>query len=395
MNNEIIDRKIKAFDYNEARIKNALNIRKEFLKRFPKDKLLSLTKEEYALGVEESRNDSFCYWLETKLEPLGNIHGGTARKFGVFYGKIGKTEKKWQWSKWTNENFDIVKQELYNLVIAGEKRDYDKIEQNELSPMFKGKILATYFPNDYLPVFSFEHIKYFLKQFEIYEYTSLEKTKKQLLKIKNNYAQMKDWDNSKFMYFLYSSFPELKEKDKKEIDEETPEIIAESLQIINDTRNYFPKEKKGYKKGEPYKPDYEKVVKNRNNIGKAGENAVFEYEKKRLSDANRKDLADKVEWISKIDDSQGYDIKSYNEKTGIEIHIEVKTTENDNPDNISFYLTDNELNRLKKDNFCQIYYVFCINKKTPKIRIIGKEKLIRDFDKLANPVLYKINCELK
>ena len=389
MKNEIINKKIKAFKYiDETQIKNALDKREEFLKQFSKDKISSLTKEKYVLGIEESKNDSFCYWLE-RILPFGSIRGANAAKFGVYYGiKKGETKKKWQWTKWTNENFDVIKKELHDLIIAGEEKNYDKIETNKLSPMFKGKILAIYFPKDYLTVYSFKHIRYFLKQFGVDASKSIEKSKKQLLEIKNNYDKIKEWDNNKFVVFLYTTFPEVMKK--KDI---VPEIDSGNIQIITDARGYFSKEKKGEKKRNSGKPDYEKAAKDRNNIGKAGEKAVYEFEKKRLFDANRKDLSDKVEWISKKDDSKGYDIKSYDEKTGFEIHIEVKTTNNNSYNNMSFYLTDNELKKLKEDESC-IYYVFDI-KKAPKIRIVDKEKLLNDFDKLANPILYKIDCELK
>lgn len=286
MNIENINKKIEEFVpvYDKQRVENALKKQEEFIELFPEDKLLDLTKEEYALGVAESKNDSFCYWLETKLESLGNIHGATSAKFGVYYGVIkGDAEKKWRWTNWTQNNFDVIKCELNNLITAGKEKDYEKIDKNKLSPMFKGKVLSVYFPYDYLPIFSFEHIKYFLKQFEIYDYQrSVEKAKNKLLEVKNKNALMKNWDNNKFMYFLYDQF-DVKGKSKKEIDEETPEIVGKELQIIEDkSKNYFPKEKKELKNkaNKLYKPDYEEVARNRNNIGKAGENAVFEFEKR-------------------------------------------------------------------------------------------------------------------
>lgn len=396
MNNEIINNKIEAFVFDEITIKDALLHREEFLKKFPTDQLINLTKENYAQG--KGKQDTFTYILERKLSPLGEIRGHFASSFGVYFGKEGKDiEKKWRWTAWTHEDFDNIKQELIDLISAGKAKDYEKIDKNKLSTMLKGKILATYFPDDYLPVFSFEHIKYFLKQFgELNYQNSVEKSKARLLEIKNNYDKIKEWDNQKFMYFLYSPLFDVKNKSKKEIDEETPEIVGKELKIINDLKEYFPKEKtKSTHNASPYKPDYEKVAKNKKDIGEAGENAVLEYEKKRLRKANREDLAIKVVQISKVDDSQGYDIISYDEKTNNEIHIEVKTTKNDDADNMSFYLTDNEYHRLRDDEFCNIYYVFGVYKKIPKVRIIDKEKLLNDFNNLANAVLYKIDCELK
>jgi uncharacterized protein DUF3883 len=56
--------------------------------------------------------------------------------------------------------------------------------------------------------------------------------------------------------------------------------------------------------------------------------------------SGRDDLALKVKWISKDDDSLGYDILSYDED-GAKLYVEVKTT-NAGRDR-RFFITDNEL----------------------------------------------------
>lgn len=61
---------------------NELNqIYTSFQTQFPIEKLKSLTLEEY---TNLDRDNSFCYWLETKTESLGSIWGGSAYKFGIF-----------------------------------------------------------------------------------------------------------------------------------------------------------------------------------------------------------------------------------------------------------------------------------------------------------------------
>jgi len=61
-------------------------------------------------------------------------------------------------------------------------------------------------------------------------------------------------------------------------------------------------------------------------LGKHGEQWVFECEKKRLIDAGKPDLAEKVFWVSRdMGDGYGYDISSFT-STGDPILIEVKTT---------------------------------------------------------------------
>ncbi|HWE99347.1 MAG TPA: DUF3883 domain-containing protein [Caulobacteraceae bacterium] len=75
-------------------------------------------------------------------------------------------------------------------------------------------------------------------------------------------------------------------------------------------------------------------------LGKAGEEAVFAYEKLALKEADRPDLARRVRWVAQEDgDGAGYDILSF-DPAGKERLIEVKTTLGGRT--TPFYLTRNE-----------------------------------------------------
>jgi len=70
---------------------------------------------------------------------------------------------------------------------------------------------------------------------------------------------------------------------------------------------------------------YRRDAANRD-LGRAGEEWVFEFERSRLTDGGRPDLAEKVRWTSRDDgDGLGYDIESF-ELDGAPLYIEVKTT---------------------------------------------------------------------
>jgi hypothetical protein len=92
------------------------------------------------------------------------------------------------------------------------------------------------------------------------------------------------------------------------------------------------------------KTDYiSKVIKD-HNIGLEGEAWVYRYEVDRLNNLGLKNYANKVAWVSKISDSYGYDIKSYDKFENGEIEeivIEVKTTTNKN--DTDFFISRNEL----------------------------------------------------
>lgn len=69
----------------------------------------------------------------------------------------------------------------------------------------------------------------------------------------------------------------------------------------------------------------ERDARNRD-LGKAGEKFVVEFERIRLRQAGREDLADNVRWVSDLDgDGYGYDVRSF-EPDGQERLLEIKTT---------------------------------------------------------------------
>ncbi len=102
------------------------------------------------------------------------------------------------------------------------------------------------------------------------------------------------------------------------------------------------------------------------NLGSAGEQFVLDYEKHRLIQAGRDDLAKRIEWSSKEKgDGLGFDILSYslaeNRDDHREMYIEVKTTSRGKFQ--PFFVTENELafSRLEAENY-RLYRVYDFGK---------------------------------
>lgn len=390
INSNTFDEKVKQYEKLEK-------LRLEFVDKFQLNKILGLTLDEYVVGkkdIIDSGNDTFCYWLETKLIELGMIKGGAPadKKFGVYYGKRkNDIEKRYRtiekWGKNYEEAFKNIKNSINELIIIGENVDYEKIELNKLSPMFKGKILSTYFPEKYISIFSEEHIDYFIHNLPIhYKYdkvNTIEMKKRLLLDLKNNDEIMKSWNNYLFMVFLYMYYSPRKK------DEEN----NKAKYHYNPKVEYINFEYKGKLDSERSangnkKPDYEKSMRRKQEIGNLGENIVYNEEIKKLIKIGRKDLSDKVKFVSKENDRAGYDISSF-DKDGNEIYIEVKSTVS-NPKNINFIITQNEYQQsLLKDNYF-IYLVYEVETNYPKIHILKKEILLEEYMK---PILYRVGIK--
>lgn len=120
--------------------------------------------------------------------------------------------------------------------------------------------------------------------------------------------------------------------------------------------------KKGKAKKKQGKRDYINAAINDFEIGEAGEKIVYNHEKQKLIDAYNKgkisDLNDKLEWVSRYDDSAGYDIRSYDVDKKAEIYIEVKTTTGSAT--TPFYMSENEIAQSGK--LGEQYYLYRLYK---------------------------------
>lgn len=240
MNNldkEIVKFKSFSLDKYKKVYKEAETKRLKFIQLFPKNQLMKMQIDDYVVG---KGSESFCYWMETKLKELGSIKGGAPadKKFGLYYSKdLGEyvTISKWDIDLNISIAFKNIKNEIIDLLNVGEKSDIESISNNKLSPMFKNKILVTYYPDKYLNIFSPDHVKYFVNKLNIESsFTSNIEEKRQLLiKYKNNNKELKEFNNYIFMRFLYSwNNPKFKEIRILPMNvEEFPNMGIEEIQI--------------------------------------------------------------------------------------------------------------------------------------------------------------------
>ena len=379
-----------------------------FIKRFPASRIGTLTLDRYK--VKSDRNNSFCYCLETKLKGLGDMHGATAFKFGIYYGKErSDPTEKYRWRPhWGNNRvtvFDNVRTAILRLLDAGKRGDIAAIKTNELSPMFKGKILATYFPDKFLNIFARGHLEFFLdnlcmpygeKDNEVDE-------RKLLMDFKNHDAVMSKWTTYEFARFLYDAFgrPPKKAAAQKELKDyiddpkEYPKLSQVKSEIIDlkihpsnaQARAKLARIQKGA-------IDFEKEARIHKKLGNRGEEIVMESERARLRDAGREGLAGKVERVSVKDDSLGYDIASFDDD-GAKRLIEVKSTARSSDGVPTFLISSNQYNEAKKLKNYYFYVVFEAKSKHPKIWPI-KDPLQHENRGLAlEPVSFRVTVNVR
>lgn len=168
----------------------------EFMELFPISKLENLKLEEYT----NLTKDSFCYWIENKLNDWGNIHGATSYKFGIFqWGKKPELEKtsvladeKYAWQdrfgKTADEAYLNVRKNIIAIANYAKNEEYEKIDNIDISEMFKWKIAFLYSNKKLINWFSKDALIKFAQYFghDVNNKTSTSELQKILLNEKGN-----------------------------------------------------------------------------------------------------------------------------------------------------------------------------------------------------------------
>jgi 5-methylcytosine-specific restriction protein B len=188
--------------------KNLRELREEFVRRFPKERLGKLTLKQYALGHDDYK-DSFCYWLERKTQQLGSIRGGNVSKFWVWWDG---NKKDWKWINWlavdsAEKALAAVLERLVKLVQQAEQGDFQKLDDSDLPASLRAKPLSLYFPDQFLPVANFDHLKHFEAVFELKADGGLHAQNRQFLSFLHAQPEFAGFDTRQMMGFLYDCFP--------------------------------------------------------------------------------------------------------------------------------------------------------------------------------------------
>ncbi|MFH8086959.1 MAG: hypothetical protein QW609_04025 [Candidatus Aenigmatarchaeota archaeon] len=207
---------------------------KEFLKLYPfrenPAKIDDLTPEK----VFNPGNEYFFYWIEFGLDSLGGIHKTASQR--------------WRYAK---EHLEVLKK-LLKIVVDDSKSIAEKIDAEwEDIPHFGGqkiiakKILASYYPEEIVPIFKEEHLEHISENLHIdFRKASKEKYGKEyedlssgekfqlfnelLLEFKNKIPWLKTIDNATYMRFLEETF----KPPKAEYGTTTEEIPKRIIRIL-------------------------------------------------------------------------------------------------------------------------------------------------------------------
>ena len=118
----------------------------------------------------------------------------------MYFGKYGqdKTRKYRIGRKEYGKDEDIALKKILSAIVEllENKDDFEILKKNPISPMYKGKILSVYYPNDFPNIFSAKHLNYFINNLGLDNDSKSELDKQALLlDFKNSDKVMKQCFN--------------------------------------------------------------------------------------------------------------------------------------------------------------------------------------------------------
>jgi len=130
------------------------SIWKEFLALWPIERLRTMTLPEY---TSAGGKDSFVFWLESRLDKLGSIWGGSAFKFGIYSRnattvEAGDTARAYdanygwyrKFGETSAEAFDGVRAQVVRVAEAARAGRLEEIDEVPLGNTYKWKIAFHY-----------------------------------------------------------------------------------------------------------------------------------------------------------------------------------------------------------------------------------------------------------
>ena len=126
----------------------------QFLDKWPVERVESMELPEY---TNAGSKDTFTYWIESKLDQMGSIWGGSSFKFGIYSrnetrDKVSKGKRLYndeygwlqKYGTTPEDAFTAVKAEILKTITAVRNGDLKQIDEVDLGHAYKWKIAFHY-----------------------------------------------------------------------------------------------------------------------------------------------------------------------------------------------------------------------------------------------------------
>ncbi|EAI2981743.1 McrB family protein [Campylobacter jejuni] len=253
------------WNLDEKKLQEMLDGFLNFQEVWTLEKVKNMTLEEYTNIKKDNLNrDDFTFWIESKLDNLGSIWGGSAFKFGIYRrndesqkesssGRLYSQNYAWIAKYGNNENeaFNNIKEKIIQIIQASQDNNLKTIEKIDFGDAIKWKIAFHYqdvknikivniFSKNVLDLISLNEFKEKLKIYQIHK-KLLENKNLSLVKMIENIAiplwNKYGMDSQNYIDKMKNLFSEY--LNKKKLDKNT---INKYIQVIENISKEFLKE---------------------------------------------------------------------------------------------------------------------------------------------------------
>ncbi len=221
--------------------------RAKFVSDYPIESIPGLTLEGYLIAKKGyGKQDSFCHRLRHGM--VASMGNAFPNVFGI-YLRGSELALSPTFAKMFGHDYDgafrYIKNEIYELLLAMGKDDYETIQACRLNSLFKNKLLLIYFPDKMLPVCARDtlnaycdcvHLSYDPEEDMLVQ-------NRELLDLKESIPELSEWNNSVFMRFCDWLWREKKtldgpamKKDKSVIQAADIEKELDEEHLLGETR---------------------------------------------------------------------------------------------------------------------------------------------------------------
>ncbi|EAI6324584.1 McrB family protein [Campylobacter jejuni] len=253
------------WNLDEKKLQEMLDGFLNFQEVWTLEKVKNMTLEEYTNIKKDNPNrDDFTFWIESKLDNLGSIWGGSAFKFGIYRrndesqkesssGRLYSQNYAWiaKYGNNKNEAFNNIKEKIIQIIQASQDNNLKTIEKIDFGDAIKWKIAFHYqdvknikivniFSKNVLDLISLNEFKEKLKIYQIHK-KLLENKNLSLVKMIENIAiplwNKYGMDSQNYIDKMKNLFSEY--LNKKKLDKNT---INKYIQVIENISKEFLKE---------------------------------------------------------------------------------------------------------------------------------------------------------
>ncbi|EAI5067299.1 McrB family protein [Campylobacter jejuni] len=253
------------WNLDEKKLQEMLDGFLNFQEVWTLEKVKNMTLEEYTNIKKDNPNrDDFTFWIESKLDNLGSIWGGSAFKFGIYRrndesqkesssGRLYSQNYAWIAKYGNNENeaFNNIKEKIIQIIQASQDNNLKAIEKIDFGDAIKWKIAFHYqdvknikivniFSKNVLDLISLNEFKEKLKIYQIHK-KLLENKNLSLVKMIENIAiplwNKYGMNSQNYIDKMKNLFSEY--LNKKKLDKNT---INKYIQVIENISKEFLKE---------------------------------------------------------------------------------------------------------------------------------------------------------